>query len=55
MATGRYLSDWIEDRVGATFIKIDERYAGCPQIRSWLEDSRKITVGGDDGRVMTGK
>ena len=50
-----YLSDWIERRVGATFIKVDERYATCPQIKNWLDDSRKITVGGNDGRVMSGR
>jgi len=50
-----YLSDWIQQRVGSTFIKIDDRYAGCPQIRVWLEDSRKITVGADNGKIVTGK
>ena len=51
----QYLSDWIEDKVGSTFIKIDERYQGCPQIQSWLEDSRQIIVGGGNGRIITGK
>ncbi|WP_116106906.1 peptidylprolyl isomerase [Lewinella sp. IMCC34191] len=51
----QYLSDWIQEKVGSTFIKIDDRYAACPQIRTWLEDSRKITVGGSDGKVVTGK
>lgn len=50
-----YLSDWIQKRVGATFIKIDERYANCPQIQIWMEDSRKITVGGDNGKIVTGR
>ena len=51
----QYLSDWIEDKVGSTFIKIDERYQACPQIQSWLEDSRQIIVGGSNGRIITGK
>ena len=50
-----YLSDWIQKRVGATFIQIEDRYATCPQIQVWMEDSRKITVGGKAGRIMTGK
>lgn len=50
-----YLSDWIQDKIGATFIKIDERYQGCPQVQTWLEDSRKIRVGGNNGRVVTGR
>jgi peptidyl-prolyl cis-trans isomerase SurA len=50
-----YLSDWIQERVSSTFIKIDDRYARCPQIKIWLEDSRKITVGRDDGKIVTGK
>ena len=51
----QYLSNWIEDKVGSTFIQIDERYQSCPQIQTWLEDSRKITVGGPGGKVVTGK
>ena len=51
----QYLSDWIEDKVGSTFIKIDERYQACPQMQSWLEDSRQIIVGGSSGRIITGK
>ncbi|WP_420457720.1 peptidylprolyl isomerase [Neolewinella sp.] len=50
-----YLSDWIERRVGSTFVEIDERYHACPQIKIWLEDSRKITVGGENGKIVTGK
>ncbi len=50
-----YLSDWIERRVGSTFVEIDDRYHTCPQIKIWLEDSRKITVGGENGTIVTGK
>jgi peptidyl-prolyl cis-trans isomerase SurA len=50
-----FLSDWIEGKVKATFVEVDERYQQCPQIQPWLEDSRKITVGGSDGRIITGK
>lgn len=49
------LSDWIQKRVGSTFIKIDERYTACPQIQVWIEDSRKITVGGSNGKILTGR
>ena len=51
----QYLSDWIQDKVGSTFIKIDERYQACPQVKTWLEDSRKITVGRPADKVATGK
>ncbi len=50
-----YLSDWIQKKVSSTFIKIDDRYAVCPQIQVWLEDSRKISVGGSTGKIVTGK
>ncbi len=51
----QYLSDWIQDKVGSTFIEIDERYLACPQIQTWAEDSRKITIGGKNGKIVTGK
>ena len=50
-----YLSDWIEKRIGSTFVMVDERYRACPQIKNWMEDSRKITVGGENGKIVTGK
>ncbi|THH39739.1 peptidylprolyl isomerase [Neolewinella litorea] len=50
-----YLSDWIQKKVGSTFIDVDERYHGCPQIQVWLEDSRKITVGNREGKIVTGR
>ncbi len=51
----QYLSDWIQRRVGTTFIEVDPRYAACPQIATWLEDSRKITVGNREGKIVTGR
>jgi len=50
----QYLSDWIEETIGATFIMIDKRYQGCPAIKNWINDSRKLTVGGS-GRASTEK
>ncbi|NJB86168.1 peptidyl-prolyl cis-trans isomerase SurA [Lewinella marina] len=50
-----YLSDWIQRKVGSTFINVDERYHSCPQIQVWLEDSRKITVGNREGKIVTGR
>ena len=50
-----YLSNWIEKKVGSTFIKIDDRYQTCPQVQTWLEDSRKITVGGGNGKIISGR
>ncbi len=41
----KYLSDWIEETIGSTFVMVDERYAPCPAIQNWLNDSRKIVVG----------
>ena len=40
----QYLSDWIEEKVGSTFISIDERYHGCPAVQDWLRDSRQVGV-----------
>ena len=39
-----FLSDWIEGKINATFISIDERYHGCPQVQNWLKDSRQVGV-----------
>ena len=51
----QYLSDWIERRIGSTFVEVDERYATCPQVQNWIEDSRKITVGNREGKIITGR
>ncbi len=32
---GTYLSTWVEEKVGATFIKVDDRYNTCPTIEKW--------------------
>ncbi|NJC26426.1 peptidylprolyl isomerase [Neolewinella antarctica] len=39
-----YLSDWIEGKIGTTFISVDERYHGCPAVQDWLADSRQVGV-----------
>ena len=36
----QYLSDWIEGKINSTFISVDDRYGRCPQVQTWLEDSR---------------
>ena len=40
-----FLEDWLTERVGSTFVQIDDRYDACPNLRMWREESRKITVG----------
>ena len=32
---GVYLSGWVEEKVEATFIKVDDRYNTCPTIEKW--------------------
>lgn len=38
-----YLTTWIEKTLGNTFIYVDDRYKGCPNLGPWLENSRSIT------------
>lgn len=33
-----YLSEWIESRVASTYILIDDRFKGCPNLEKWRED-----------------
>ena len=33
----KYLDDWINGRIDQTFIQIDPRYEGCPNISAWLQ------------------
>lgn len=33
-----FISDWIRDKVGATYIDVDPIYAGCPVLRKWTVD-----------------
>ena len=40
----QYLSDWIEEKIGSTFISVDERYHGCPTVQNWLSDSRQAGI-----------
>ena len=47
-----YLNEWIAEKVSATYVEIDERYHACPNLREWLQESRKLTVGGKAGKVM---
>jgi peptidyl-prolyl cis-trans isomerase SurA len=50
----QFLSDWIEETIGKTFVKIDERYLPCPSVQNWLNDSRKISVGKDGETITAG-
>ncbi|MFT5999588.1 MAG: peptidyl-prolyl cis-trans isomerase SurA [Neolewinella sp.] len=38
----QYLSNWIEETIGSTFVMVDKRYHPCPTVQNWLKDSRKI-------------
>lgn len=33
--TNQYVNEWVEEKVEATYIDIDHRYDGCPQITKW--------------------
>ncbi len=36
-----FMSDWIEEQINSTYIKIDKSYQGCPNLSKWLEDSMR--------------
>lgn len=33
-----FLSNWVQEKIGSTFIDIDTRYGGCPTLIKWRED-----------------
>ncbi len=33
----QYISNWVDERVDATFINIDKEYQGCPSLGKWLK------------------
>lgn len=35
----QFMSQWIEEKIGATYINIDRSYRGCPNLSKWQEDS----------------
>ncbi|MEM6963347.1 MAG: peptidylprolyl isomerase [Bacteroidota bacterium] len=35
----QFMSNWIEERIGATYINIDKDYRGCPNLTKWREDA----------------
>lgn len=37
-----YISKWVAETVGATFVQIDPMFAGCPTMEKWKEDGRGI-------------
>ena len=37
----QFMSDWVEEKIGSTFIHIDKSYQGCPNLTKWNEDSIK--------------
>lgn len=47
-----YLNDWIDETITGTFMFVDQRFGGCPNLTPWLENSRSMdgnkvtTVGG---------
>ncbi len=36
-----YMSDWVGEKVNATYIRIDPKYEGCPNLLKWIEDRAK--------------
>ncbi len=41
-----FLQEWLLEKVGATFVKIDPRYTPCPNLSLWTEESRQMTTSG---------
>jgi peptidyl-prolyl cis-trans isomerase SurA len=33
-----FISDWVSDKVGATYMDIDPMFNGCPVLRKWTVD-----------------
>lgn len=33
----QYFSEWLDEKIGMTFIKIDPIYASCPNLSQWIE------------------
>ncbi len=36
-----FMSDWIEEKINSTYIRIDKSYKGCPNLSKWQEDSMR--------------
>ncbi len=36
-----HLSDWITEKVGSTYVRLEANYQGCPTLVKWLEDGAK--------------
>ncbi|HFC00132.1 MAG TPA: peptidylprolyl isomerase [Phaeodactylibacter sp.] len=37
----QFMSDWVEEKIGSTFIYIDKSYQGCPNLEKWQKDGIK--------------
>ena len=37
----RYVNDWVEQKIGSTFIKLSNVYEGCPNLLKWEQDAIK--------------
>lgn len=37
----QYLSDWIEEKLGTTFVRLNGHFESCPNVAKWKEDSMK--------------
>ncbi len=36
--TNEYVAEWVKSKINSTFIEIDTRYHGCPQLETWLAE-----------------
>ncbi len=36
-----FMSDWITQKVNSTYIRIDAKFEGCPNLQKWIEDRVK--------------
>jgi peptidyl-prolyl cis-trans isomerase SurA len=35
-----YINTWIDEKIGTTFIRLEQKYATCPNLDIWINQSR---------------
>ena len=36
-----FMSDWVEEKVNATYVRLDNKYEGCPNLVKWIDGRAK--------------
>ncbi len=44
------LDEWIAEKVAATYVTLDERFAGCPELQKWDKSDQSVGVPTETGR-----